>query len=128
MKKNRGVALLVVIVMISILSLLAGYMLTLTYNQRKLGLGISGNNLKAYYRAQAGVVDAQWRLRSQYTGDIGGGGFPATAFTYDIDLDSNTVHIENAANPTTANDDVRVTIAAADGNGLRQITATGFDT
>ncbi len=128
-KNDKGAVLTVVIIIIIILTLLAGYILNLAYNQKRLTDHLSGTHLKAYYRAQAGVVNAQWRIRNNVVGDIGGSG--ANDFLnpswnpgpYSIDLSTDAVH-----SPPNAADEVQIDIGATTAQGFRLIEATGSDT
>ena len=134
-QSDKGAVLTVVIIVIIILTLLAGYTLNFAYNQRRLTNRLSGTQLKAYYRAQAGVVNAQWRIRTNFVTDIGGvvGGndFLNPAWnpdSYSINLTTNVV-----SHPPLATDDVLVDIGEVDtsatpAKGFRRIESTGRDT
>ena len=128
-KGDQGAVLTLVIIIIIILTLLAGYILSFAYNQRRLAGHLSGAHLKAYYRAQAGVVNAQWRIRTNTFTDIGGAGgnnFLNPAWNpgpYSINLTTNTV-----SQPPLATDDVQVDIGATTAEGFRLIESTGSDT
>lgn len=58
---------LVVIVLV-ILTLLAGYIVNLGYNRKRVVDAASGTRAKIYFRAQAGIHDATARIRKNYTG------------------------------------------------------------
>ena len=62
----------------------------LGYNQKKLSDAAGGRRAKIYYRAQAGVVEANWRIRENI-----GGNFTTPAYDpapYSIDVDGDTVN------------------------------------
>ena len=91
---DKGVALTVVIVIIIILALLAGLVTTLGYNQKKLGDAAGGRRAKIYYRAKAGVVEAGWRIKNNFTQNLTAGSFLNDAYDpapYTIDVDEDGV-------------------------------------
>lgn len=116
---SKGVAMMVVIMLIIMLALIASFVASLSYNQRRLVDASSGKRIKIYYAAQAGLVDANWRIRTDYTTGLTPAGSFATATyapnPYFIDVD------ENGTN------DVKVTIGAVNTNGLRPIDSVGLD-
>ena len=115
---DKGVVLTVVIVIIIVLASLTLYVTTLTYNQKKLADSAGGRRSKVYYRAQAGVIDANWRIRTNYTAGIPVGNFrtnPNYSPTYSIDVDGDGTN------------DCQVTIGAVDASGKRPITSQGLD-
>ena len=105
---TRGVALVIVIIVVVMLTLIGSFVASLGYNQRKLLETMSGQRAKIYYRAQAGLVDANWRIRTNYLTDFTVAGNTA-AYSIDVDRDG--------ANDTD------VTIGAAVG-GVRPISST----
>lgn len=112
---RKGVALIVVIVMIIMLMVIAAVILNLAYNFRRLVYGVSTQRTASYYFSQAGIVDAEYKLRN----DLGTGGPYSTnplytTAPYSIDVDGDGVN------------DVTVSIGAADVNGTRQINATSL--
>ncbi len=117
---SKGVALTLSIVIIIILALLATFVTTLGYNQRKLSDALGGRRAKVYYRAQAGVVEAGWRIRENYTTGLNPGGSFATdtydPFPYSIDVDGDG-----------ANDCVIDIGAAIPASKQRVIASTGLD-
>ncbi len=66
---------LVVIVLV-ILTLLAGYIVNLGYNRKRVVDAASGTRAKIYFRAQAGIHDATARIRMNYTGAQSDPGLP----------------------------------------------------
>ncbi len=90
---KNGIALTVVIVVLMILVMMAGYILSLGYNRRRVVDAASGTRAKIYYRAQAGVYDANVRIRKNYTvGLVPAGSFLTPAYdpgAYNIDVDGN---------------------------------------
>jgi len=114
-KSDKGAILTVVIMVIVLLTLLAGYTLNFAYNQKRLTDRSSGAHLKAYYRAQAGVVDAQWRLRTDPGGLFAANGPAYNPPAYSLDIDGDGVN------------DVTVDIGATTAQG-RLIESIGRDT
>ena len=113
--------MVVVIVIITMLTLIGAFMTKMTYNQRTLVSVTSGKRVQVYYRAQAGVVDAHWRIRTNYTGaPMGGGDFTNPAFDpppYSVDMA-----------PADGNNDFTVDMGPVNASGLRPISSTGLDT
>lgn len=117
---TRGVALTVVAIVILMVGLLAGYVTQLGFNQRKLSDAASGKRAKIYYRAQAGAVEAMWRIRANYTTGLDTvGSFTTDAYNpgpYSIDIDGDSVM------------DATIDIGAANvTTKQRAILATGLD-
>lgn len=127
--RPTGAALTAAIVVITILSALAAFALSFAFNQQRLMNSLSRGYTKAHFAAQAGVVNAHWRIRKNYTTDIGGGSFANPLFNppvYYIDIDANTIStIQNT------NHDVSVDIGPVNTTGpfqgLRDISAVGND-
>jgi Tfp pilus assembly protein PilX len=130
MKNNlnsNGMALTIVMITLILLSLVAAYALNLSYNQHKLFQSSTGKRVKIYYAAQAGAVDAEWRIRTNAVAatcsgacnswSSSGGDFTAAGSTasYALDIDGDGVN------------DVVVAIGAVNANGLRPIDSTGID-
>ncbi len=109
---EKGMALTIVMVTLILLSLIAGYALNLSYNQHKLFGDSSGKRIKIYYMAQAGAVDAEWRIRTNFGANFTN---PLTTMTYSGDVDGDGVN------------DFTVVIGAVNANGLRPIDSTGID-
>ncbi len=131
-KNKNGIALTLVIIVLAILTLMAGYIVNLGYNRTRVVDAASGTRAKIYYRAQAGVHDATTRIRKNYTGAQfdpapPGPESPTPALTppgsfldpnynpdpYLIDVDANGVM------------DTRVDIDRENG-GRREIVSTGL--
>lgn len=109
---DKGVVLVIAIVVIVLLALLAGYATQLGYNQRRLSDAGGGRRAKIYYRAQAGVVDANFRIRTNYTAGLTpviAGGFLVDTYDpnpYPLDVDGDgtmdcQVDIGPVTNPLT---------------------------
>ena len=113
-KNSKGVALTIVLIVATLLALISGFITMLGYNQRRLAISSGGQQVRVYYHAKAGMVDAFWRIRSNFPA---GKNYANAAETDDYWLDTNA----DAAN------DVHVTIGARAGNGLRLITSIGQD-
>lgn len=131
-KNAKGIALTVVIIVLAILVMMAGYIFSLGYNRKKITDAASGTRAKISYRAQAGVHDATARIRKNYVGATnlpppgattpaltpGGGSFLNPAFDpdpYQIDVDGNGTM------------DVRIDIGPVNASGQRPILSTGLD-
>lgn len=113
MRGDRGAALTLAIVIVMILSTLAAVALALAYNYRMMRDGLTAQHARAHFRAQAGVVDARWRIRNNFGMDFTvAANDPAP---YDIDIDGDGTN------------DVTVDIGPADGNGLRPIQSVGAE-
>ena len=109
-QNDKGVALALVVVVMIMLGLIATYATQLGYNQRRLTESMGGKRAKIYYRAQAGVVNAQWRIRTDYTAGLApAGNFTTDAYdpgAYQLDVDGNgtndcTVDIGPVTNAAT---------------------------
>lgn len=127
MKNVKGAVLTIVIVVIIMMVILVGAVLSLAANQRRAADNLAAHHARAYYRANAGLVDARWRIRVNETAEIGGGDFTDPTFNpapYYIDIDNDVVD-------TTLDDgdDVRVDISAVGANqaGVRTIDAHGYE-
>lgn len=130
---EKGVALLVVITFATVIALIAAYVLRFSYNQARQVDAVSIRHTMINYRAQAGVIDAFWRIRTNPIPPIPGApaGSSFTTATYDpppyfIDIDTDTVTAgQDAAS------DVRIDIgsmnATGDAIGLRPVVSTGLD-
>ena len=121
---SKGVALTVAIMVIIMLALLAGFVANFSYNQRKLLDSASGKRIKIYYLAQAGVVDAVWRIRSNYTTGIPGA--PAGGFVSNPAWDPAVYSID--ANGDGTNDtNIDIGPVTSVTTEQRQIVSTGRD-
>ncbi len=123
LKGQSGLALTLVMVILMLLAATGGYVINLSYNQKRFLDSTSGNRIKAYYWAQAGIVNANTRIGENYTGGLlGGGGTNFNEPSYDpapyaLDMDGDGVN------------DVTVDIGTKDAStGLRPIVATGRGT
>ncbi len=112
---DKGVALSLVVIIVIILGLLATFVTMLGYNQKKLSDAAGGRRAKIYYRAQAGVTEAGWRIRENI-----GGSFTTDTYdpaAYSIDVDGDTVN------------DCTIDIGPANAvTKQRAIASTGLDT
>ena len=101
LKNSKGVALTVVFVVLVMLTLLSALIMSLGYNRKRL-ITLQGLQVKTYYLARGGVVDAYWRLQN----NIGpppavppSTGFfddPTVTLAYDLDVDGdgrNDTHV-----------------------------------
>ena len=112
MKPNsKGEALTVVLIVVILLAIISATLMTLGYNQRKLQKSAGSGQAAAYYRTRGGVVEAFWRIRSNYQDNYTVAG---TTKNYSLDVDGD------GTNDTTINIGARDAIQA----GLRQITAS----
>jgi Tfp pilus assembly protein PilX len=64
---QKGIALTLVIIVILLLTILAGAALSTSFNQRKLSSKAVGNRSQNFYAAKGGSVDAFERLRKNDT-------------------------------------------------------------
>jgi hypothetical protein len=115
-------ALTVVIIVLMMLVLLGGYILTLAYNHYRLQQSVGGQRMAAYYRARAGVVDAQWRIRRDPGGLFAAGGPAYNPSAYSLDIDDDgvndvTVDISEVIDSVSA--------SADSGGNTRRIDAVG---
>ena len=61
---ERGIALTLVLIAVIIVASLASYALIISFNHRTVVRTHVRNRTQAYYSAQGGVVDANWRIRN----------------------------------------------------------------
>ena len=121
---ERGVALIVVVVVVLMLTAIAGYMMQLGFNQRKLTQIAGGQRAKTYFRAQAAIVEANWRIRTDYTAGLAPGGVAPFNFANDL-YDPGSKDIDVDGNGTM---DARFDIGPANPvTKVREILATGLD-
>ena len=128
-KGQGGFALTMVIVLITVLLSLSAAALGVSYNFKQIADASSGARIESHYRAQAGITDAQWRIRTNTLNDIVGlvppaGGFGDRDFTvsYYLDIDANP---PAASVPGIASADCLVTIGAVSDNyGTRVVQAS----
>ena len=88
-QNERGIAMILAIITMLLILTVAGAILTLAYNQRRLGAGVGEAKLRAYYRAKAGLVDAQWRIRTDPGGLFAAGGTLYDPMPYTLDTDGD---------------------------------------
>ncbi len=130
---EKGVALLVVITFATVIALIAAYVLRLSYNQARQVDAVSIRHTMINYRAQAGVVDAMWRIRTNPTPPIpgapAGSSFTTAAYdppAYFIDIDTDTATAtESAASDVSI--DIGPVITAGNAIGTRRIVSAGLD-
>lgn len=114
--RQEGMILTVVVIVLTMITLLGGFVLNLAYNQYRLSGELGIKRAVAQARARAGIVDAQWRIRTDPDGLFTANGptYDPAAYTLDTDADGT--------------DDVTVDITAViDGGRTRRIVATGID-
>ena len=118
---NKGLALTIVMIVIIMLAIISAFSTNLGFNQKKMIDANSGRRAKIYFKAQAGVVDANWRIRTDYTvGLAPAGSFTTDAYNpgpYLLDVDQNGTN------------DVSVDIGPVNNAATksRQILSTGLD-
>ena len=106
------------------------YITTMAYQQTKLVDDVGVKHTQNYYRAQAGLVDAFWRIRTNRTLDGWTGNFNDPNFSVEYYMDINTNSV-SAAKAGASN--IKVTIGPKNQTvgspqfGLRPVTATGID-
>lgn len=127
---EKGVALLVVITFATVISLIAAYALRLSYNQARQVNAVSIRRTMINYRAQAGFVDAAWRIRTNTAAPGTPGSFMTPTYDpapYCIDIDTDAASALVGGNCVAAAD-VRVDIGSRNAtSGLRTIDSTGLD-
>lgn len=113
-----------VLVVLILIALAASHVMTLSQNQHRLLNSLTKSKMQNYYKARAGVIDANWRIRTNQ-----GGSFTTAAYDpapYYINLDNGEV-----SSLKTPESDVLVDIGpvenAAPKTGLREIVSTGID-
>ena len=113
---RNGMAMTIVIIIVIILVSLVGFVTSLGFNQRKFLGASSGKKLVLYYRAQAGAVEAAWRIRENYTtglspaGSFGDPAYNPAVYLIDVDGDGTM--------------DTNVDIDVVGANGSRKIIST----
>lgn len=127
MKNQEGIALIAVVFLLAALALILGYSMNFAQNQRRLLNSLTKERMQNYYKAQSGVVDANWRIRTNTLLEgWGGAGFTDANFNppaYYIDLETDAV-----TSAQTDASDVKVDIGPVNGaTGLRTIESTGLD-
>ena len=130
-RHQRGAMLFVALLFCVMISSLMVYLLSLAYQRTRLVDMVGIKRTRNYYRAQAGIVDAFWRLRTNhappgYVGTVFND--PTSTVQYYLDIEAGTVTAAVAASSTT-----KVSIGAKNQTagsplfGLRPVTATGID-
>ena len=110
--QNRGVALTIAIFILVMLVAVGGYMMSMGYNQKRMVDVSSGVKIRLYYNAQAGIVDANWRIRSNVGANFSGD--PNATLNYTL-------------NDGTIRADVSISRVGATRPGLRDISSIGKD-
>lgn len=87
-RSQQGLVLTLAITTILLIMSVAGAALTLAYNQRLLTDDLAAQRTRSYWYAQAGVVDAQWRIRTNFGGNYAPAMDPA-AYSIDVDGDGD---------------------------------------
>ena len=131
---QSGAALGVVIFFTTMIIFIAAYVLSLGYNQTKQVNAVGTQRTKIYFRSQAGIIDAMWRIRTDTPPPAGPSGSFATASfdpnPYYIDIDHDTysaTEVTDTVDPTK-NSDVKVDIGTRNAaTSLRSIDSTGLD-
>ena len=125
---DSGIALTLTIIVMLLLTALAGYALTASMHQGRLRKQTTLVRNKAYYWAQGGVVEAYARTRTRYMtlpggGPLGGtvsGGGPADLTNPNFDPNPYCLDVD----PNDPGNEVQVDIGPADAvTGLRPIVA-----
>ena len=112
-KRPAGFALTATVIAILLMVILAATALLLASNMRQIQDRFLAGRTRAYYYAQAGTVDAQWRIRTNLGDEYGPADDPPS-YTVDVNGDGRA--------------DVTVDIGAEDpSTHLRQISATGHE-
>ena len=127
-QNQKGVALLVAVIIIMMVLSVAAAVLAMAYNVARVTYNSSAGRTLAYYRSQAGIVDAIWRIRNNMSADISGGTngtidfrLPSSTADYYIEITDNAGAGQPFINPLG----VKIHIGPANTTtGSRQITAT----
>lgn len=136
---QNGAALGIVVVLTTIIVLVGTYVLSAGYNQTKQIDAVGIQRTKTYFRAQAGVVDALWRIRTNAAAPAGPTGSFATdnydPNPYYIDIETNTTSSTQTVGTSDVMVDIgmkdtsAVVVPAPDSNSnLRRIVAKGLET
>ena len=138
MKKNHrysesGVAITLVLIAVIVISAFASYALMIGFNHRTVMNTHVKNRTQAYYSAQAGMVDANWRIRNNVlTNNAGaliitGVGAGAQDFTNPLfNPNPYCLHVEGGNNMNNLNvalDDIHVNTQMINGQ-LRCVPTT----
>lgn len=88
-KNHCGAALTFVIIILILLAGLVGYLASISYNERLMKYQGGGKRAKIVYYAQAGIIDAMYRIRENVTSGLAPappvGGFNDLITIYDPD-------------------------------------------
>ena len=128
-KNQKGSVLTAAVILATLVALMAAAVLSLGYNQTSQIEEVGIQRTSTFYKAQAGVVDANWRIRVNRTLAGWGGNFTDPNFNppvYYIDLEATTA-ANMYKNARDANSDVEVDIGPMV-NGLRAVDSKGLDT
>lgn len=126
---EKGVALLVVITFATVISLIAAYVLRLSYNQARQVDAVSIRRTMNNYRAQAGVVDAMWRIRTNTIPPGSAGSFLTPTFDplpYFINVNDDTASAGELA-ASNVRVDIGPVITIGNAIGTRRIVSAGLD-
>ncbi len=131
LKNKKGAVLFVVLLFSLLIASIMAYIAHMVYQRTRLLDAVGVKRTRNYYRAQAGLVDAYWRLRTNHAPPGLPGNFNDANFSvqYYMSIDSGTITPAREADSTvmvtigTRNDN----IASADYH-LRPVSATGLDT
>lgn len=128
--REKGAVLFVVLLFSLVMTSVMVYTTNMVYQRTRLVDAVGIKRTKTYFRAQAGLVDAFWRIRTNHAVPGLSGNFSDPNFSaeYYIDIDSGIV-----TSARTATSAVKVTIGPRNVNvgspqyGLRPVSAVGFD-
>ena len=129
-RREKGAVLFAVLLFSLVMTSVMVYITNMVYQRSRLVDAVGVKRTKTYFRAQAGLVDAFWRIRTNRAVPGLSGNFSDPNFSaeYYIDIDSGSV-----TSARTATSAVKVTIGPRNqtaGNpqyGLRAVSAVGFD-
>ena len=112
-KASKGFVITIVVIMVFAILAAGIAVLALGYNQKRLVDQVGAGQIRGYYRARAGIVNARWRIRTNNNG-AGGYEYNVNPPAYSLDLDGDSVN------------DVTVDIGTENlATGLRDIVVTG---
>jgi len=129
-RHEKGAMLFVALLFCLMISSLMVYLLNLAYQRTRLVDTVGIKRTRNYYRAQAGMVDAFWRIRvdRRLAGWASGFSDPTFTATYYLDTEGDAVSTTKTATST-----VQVTVGAQNRTpgsalyGLRPVSVTAFD-
>lgn len=126
LENKKGAVLFIAILFSLLIATIMIYVISVAYQRTRLVDNVGAKRTRNYYRAQAGLVDAFWRLRTNTSPPAGG-----TTINFNVATATAIYYIDMAGNTVTQNQTptstIRVDIGARRADGLRPVSATGLD-